>query len=937
MRSPLICCLLVLLMSSAANAATYPVTSTADTMATGTLRWAIDSANTNPGRDTITFALATTTIAPTGALPYLSDPSEAGTLIDGTTQTGYSGTPLVRLAGASAGDARGLFMNRSSNLVKALIITRFSQAGIDVGGGVDNAVIGCYVVSNGAEGINIWGGRRTQIGGVVAGAGNVISSNGSYGIDLSPGTSDNIVEGNFIGVNPSGASAAGNGSGGVLVMSPSNRIGGAVPGGRNVISGHSSSGIRLANVGAYHNVIEGNFCGVNASGSAAIPNETGISLWNASNNTIRANVCSGNSGRGISFESGCHDNTAAGNLIGTDATGAFGVSNRYDGVIIGTDCGGTQIGGTNAADRNIISGNGQNGIYLLSNTNVTICGNVIGILTNGTPLENGWQGIRMQFCRRVTVGGTNANARNVIAGNRNTGLEMYACVSNTIGHNYIGVNEMGAAVSNHQQGVLAQSGGGHAFFYNVISGNGTWGLELQAATNCTVRQNLFGTDPSGASACGNGNAGIFLNAGAAHNQIGGRWLDEGNVFSGNNLYGVRVQDATTVSNVFKGNRVGTDGSGFLAVPNDEGFWIYNAPFNTIGSTNADERNVISGNSIVGIDIMGTNSHHNLVIGNYIGVDATGVNELPNTSGGVYFYDASSNQVGGVGTGSVNRIACNGGSGIQVATGDSVGNLLVNNSIFHNGVLGIDLELGTPTSNDSGDSDGGPNRQQNFPVLISVSNNGSQIRVVWTLDSVSNQPFIIEFYGSRGPGRLGRGDGEYSLGSVGPLVMPASGLLGGTNLLTTPNPPPNFISALAHHADLHDTSEFSQRIMLDSDNDGMGDGYETTYFGGYTSGNPNDHLDGDPFSSLEEFWADTNPYDFASHLFIHSVGTSGNYAQVTAPCSRDRSYQLLVCTNLNAAPQVWAVRNSTFTYEGADGRFIVHTTNREMFRIRASIP
>ena len=203
MRSPLICCLLVLLMSSAANAATYPVTSTADTMATGTLRWAIDSANTNPGRDTITFALATTTIAPTGALPYLSDPSEAGTLIDGTTQTGYSGTPLVRLAGASAGDARGLFMNRSSNLVKALIITRFSQAGIDVGGGVDNAVIGCYVVSNGAEGINIWGGRRTQIGGVVAGAGNVISSNGSYGIDLSPGTSDNIVEGNFIGVNPS--------------------------------------------------------------------------------------------------------------------------------------------------------------------------------------------------------------------------------------------------------------------------------------------------------------------------------------------------------------------------------------------------------------------------------------------------------------------------------------------------------------------------------------------------------------------------------------------------------------------------------------------------------------------------------------------------------------------------------------------------------------
>ncbi len=939
MHSSLICFLLVLLLSAAANAATYTVTNNGDAATGGTLRWAITNANNNAGRDIIEFNLSgSTTISPASALPSLSDLSQEGTVIDGTTQPGYSDAPIVRLVGTNAGlGVSGLFMNTSSNVVKGLIVTMFRGSGISVGAGVDNLVSGCHVVSNASDGIYIWGGQRAQIGGASAAARNVISSNGSYGVSIQAGagTEQNVIEGNYIGVDPSGLTARGNRFDGVSISAPGNRVGGTDPGARNVISGNGYNGVYLSGINAHDNVIEGNYIGVNAGGTVAVANAmSGVQLWGgASSNTMSRNVLSGNVSYGIGFDEGCRGNSVLGNFIGTDAAGIGQVSNRYEGISIARNCGGTQIGGTNAGDRNVISGNGYRGIFMHANTGIVIRGNFIGVSTNGTRLGNGMQGIYMQYCKQIAVGGTNEDARNVIAGNY-IGLEMYFCVSNTVQRNYVGLNEAGAAVSNTWQGVYVEYGGGHDVSDNILSGNGTRGIELLATTNCVLKRNGVGTDPSGAARRGNGEAGLFLNGGAANNRVGGRWLDEGNVFSGNALYGIVVQDATTVSNVFRGNRVGADASGFLALPNDYGFWIYGAPYNAIGSTNADERNVISGNDIVGIDIVGANSHDNLVVGNYIGVDATGVSPLPNISGGIEFNVASSNQVGGAGTGSVNRIAYNGGSGVQVTAGD--GNLILNNSIFRNGVLGIDLGTGTPTANDSGDADGGPNRQQNFPVLVSVSNDGSQIRVVWTLDSVPSQPFIVEFYGSRGPGRLGRGDGDYSLGSVGPLVTPPAGLLGGTNVFPTPTMPPNFISALARHADLHDTSEFSQRIILDSDNDGMADGYEATYFGGYTGGAPDGQADGDQVPNIEEFWWDTNPIDYGSFPRVKSIAAAGTIL-LTAKCSRDRSYQLFVCTNLNAFPQLWVGRSELLTYEGEDGRFSIPATNRANFRIRATIP
>ena len=936
MRSPLSCLLAFLFLPLAANAATYPVTSTADTMATGTLRWAIYSATTNEGRDIITFALSSTTISPTGALPYLGDLSQAGTVIDGTTQPGYSGTPLVKLVGTNAGAAVGLYLATSSNIVKGLIITRFRGAGISVGDGEKNVLVGNHVVSNAENGIHIWGGHQAQVGGTSADLRNVISSNWNYGIRIDGSTWGNVLEGNYIGVDPSGSKALSNRFVGVLVMAPSNRIGGAAVGARNVISGNGSAGIMLSGADAYGNVVEGNYCGVNAAGNAAIPNVSGIQLAAASNNTIEGNVLSGNVNYGLHLQVACHGNTVAGNFIGTDAAGTAAVSNTYEGIVINADCGDNQIGGDDEAGRNVIAGNGYHGIYVSANTGLVIRGNYIGISTNGSRLANGMDGIILLNCARVTIGGTNDAARNMISGNGGAGIWMSGGVSNTVRYNTIGLNRAGTAVSNNTHGVYADSGRGHEISDNLISGNGQYGIYLQGATNCAVKRNRVGTDAAGASATPNRYAGLVLSDGSANNQIGGRWSDEGNVFSGNAIYGIMFPARCGTNNVIQGNRIGTDESGTTAVPNgSDGIDIEGATYTVVGSTNGSGRNVISGNVRTGIQMYSTNTHHNLVIGNYIGLDVTGTNELPNTSSGIYFYESSSNQVGGVMSGAVNRIAYNGGDGIQLGSGD--GNLLVNNSIYRNGVLGIDLGYGTPTANDVGDSDGGPNRQQNFPVLISVSNEGPQIRVVWTLDSVPSQPFIIEFYGSTGPGRLTRGDGEYSLGSVGPLVMPPVGLLGGTNVFPTPDPPPNFISALAHHADLQDTSEFSQRVMLDSDNDGMADGYEAIYFGGYTGGAPDGQADGDGVLNIEEFWWDTNPIDYGSFPCVKSIGSSGNFVQLTAKCSRDRSYQLFVCTNLNAVPQLWVGRPELLTYEGEDGRYSIPITNRANFRIRASVP
>src|SRR5262249_2858634 len=153
-------------------------------------------------------------------------------------------------------------------------------------------------------------------------------------------------------------------------------VGGTAAGARNVISGNSNVGVLLNGSG---NLVQGNFIGTDATGTTALPNVDGVFITSGGNtaggaapaagNTM---LCNTNYGSGIVGGSG---NLVQGNFIGTDATGTAALPNT-DGVLINSSSGNT-LGGAVAGASNLISGNTNYGVVLLSSGN-TIQGNRIG-------------------------------------------------------------------------------------------------------------------------------------------------------------------------------------------------------------------------------------------------------------------------------------------------------------------------------------------------------------------------------------------------------------------------------------------------------------------------------------------------------------------------------------------------------------------------------
>ena len=947
LRTVLVLTTLCLFRPATGTAATLTVTNNGDAATGGTLRWALKVAATNGQVDTIAFNLpASTTIAPTGNLPWISELA-TGLTIDGTTQPGYSGTPIVKLLGTNKAVTEGLVMQAENNTIKGLFITKFPGAGVTFMGGRSNAVKNCYVVSNVADGIYLSSTKFGTVGGTNAADRNVISTNGGNGIYLNGDDCySNTIAGNYIGTDATGLLPLGNLSDGVLVAAPSNQIGGRIAGARNVICGNGNGGVALASGVAAGNVIEGNYLGVNAGGTSAVPNTSGVRLYNASGNTIggwaagSGNVISGNLNYGVHFDGASSSNVVAGNYIGTDASGLLDVGNVLNGVEIGSSATGNRIGDEAAGGGNIISGNNLRGVDVNSCTGAIIQANWIGIGADGSRIANTLDGILLYRSAGVTVGGTNAGAGNVIAGNGNMGLYFDTCGSNAVLSNYIGLNAAGAAVNNTFAGVLAENSRGLTLNDNVIGGNPECGVSLYNTRDSKLARNRIGTDPAGTSARGNGQQGIYVWGGSSNIIIGGTYTNDGNTVCASGDTGIRIIDPSTTAISVKGNRIGCDVNGATSLPNASyGIEISSSSFNSIGSTNGPERNVISGNRSGGVRISFTNAHDNAIIGNYIGTDATGTNALGDRGGaGVAIAQgACGNRVGGFETGAGNRIAFNAGGGIWVENGSS--NFLAHNSIFRNMGLGIDLGSvpGLVTLNDHLDADTDGNGLQNFPVLGSVSNNGAQIKVTGSLDSNPSEAFTIELYGCTGPDRTGYGQGERPLTNF-TVNTPAGGVVNFTNSFPTPVPPPNFITALAHRSTTHDTSEFSQYIMLDSDGDGMADGYEYTYFGGITNGVAGADGDFDGCSNLAEFLADSDPTDSNSVRRITGLSISGTSFAIVAPASPERVYTLQSCTNLAATPQIWDVK-SAYETRTLDQITLNGTSvsNAAHFRLRAKLP
>ena len=143
---------------------------------------------------------------------------------------------------------------------------------------------------------------------------------------------------------------------------------------------------------------------------------------------------------------------------------------------------------------------------------------------------------------------------------------------------------------------------------------------------------------------------MIVGGGCSSNILGGNSSGARNIISGNTRVGVFLQDPGTTLNRVEGNYIGTDSDGVQPVPNGgDGIVIGGeAQSNTIGGAAPGAGNLISGNIGNGIQLQQVGTSVNQVLGNYIGTDRTGQVRLPNDDGVVLILGASNNIVGGVG-------------------------------------------------------------------------------------------------------------------------------------------------------------------------------------------------------------------------------------------------------------------------------------------------
>ena len=364
-----------------------------------------------------------------------------------------------------------------------------------VGNYIGTDAPGTKPLGNGNDGVDIDGGASgNTIGGTSSASANVISASKYAGVSIfsSPG---NLIAGNKIGTDWTGTQAIANGSGITLQGpggAPRTTIGGIAAGAGNVISGNTAEGISV--FGGDGILIQGNLIGMALGGKAALPNGTsGVYVQDSPRATIggavagAGNVISANLGNGLFVIGGSINCSITSNFIGTTTEGKPGFGNRLDGVVLNSGVTGATIGGTTDLARNVISGNIQRGVLILGANagGNLIRGNFIGTDVAGTvDLGNGWQGIEIIDSPGNTIGGTIDGARNIISGNDNRGILIQGinATGNLIHGNYIGIDVAGTTdLGNAWQGVEIWSprntvGGPTATDRNIISGNDNRGV-----------------------------------------------------------------------------------------------------------------------------------------------------------------------------------------------------------------------------------------------------------------------------------------------------------------------------------------------------------------------------------------------------------------------------------------------------------------------------
>jgi hypothetical protein len=705
------------LLQPRAEAAFFTVTTTADNgnnaaPTPGSLRQAIINANATAALDFIKFNIGSglKTIKPPTPLPTITQPI----YIDGTTQPGWSGPPLIEIDGSLAGaNAKGLYITGGGSTVRYIVVNRFSSDGIALATGSNNTIIGCFIGTdssgasdqgNGGNGISILSSSSNNAIGGISNLRNVISGNTGAGIYISSGANGNKIRRNFIGTNDGGTAAIGNSGYGININNSANNIigGTANAANINVISGNQR-GILITGVGANGNLIQNNYIGTNFDATADLGNvEGGIDLYGSGNTvggTVVAarNIISGNGTNGIYI--GGVGNLIKGNYIGTNKAGTAAIANGSFGIRM-IDAFNNTIGGTTPEERNLISGNVR-GLSLEGNTFAnTVLGNYIGTNFDGTAALGNTNGAGIALnAPSNTIGGLAAGAGNLISGNASGGITMSAAAEdNKIQGNLIGTDKAGtAAIPNGSYGIRMIGsnhnliGGTVSSGRNIVSGNGR-GISIEGGggTDNTITGNYIGVDINGTADLGNNGSGIEISGPA--NVIGGTAAGEGNVISGNSSNGIAITNGAGF-NLVRGNLIGTNKDGTAAIPNGSyGIRMIGVSNNTIGGTAAGARNLISGN-VRGMSIEGTSSTGNKVQGNLIGTNFNGNAALGNSGSGIEVGGVS-NLIGGDVAGARNIISGNLQGGIVISGSDVTDNKVQGNYI------GTDINGNTDVGNGS---------------------------------------------------------------------------------------------------------------------------------------------------------------------------------------------------------------------------------------------
>jgi parallel beta-helix repeat protein len=463
----------------------YLVTNTsASDEAEGSLPWALRQANLfSVGTpDIIEFSIP-------GTGPHTIQLSEELFLretvtIDGRTQPGYNGTPLIHIDANGSNTAFNLF-DGDDSLIAGLHITNFNSKAITTGVDADNAIIEDNWIGfreatpdwwrnmdqGGSQGKINYGDPYSIANGIVlVSSGNIIRNNVISGvhngvaIGFDPENvpsgwyvcQNNRIEYNIIGLAPNGMEAIGNNSDGVFLGAGAQQT--TIL--NNVLSANDSAGIEILHTTAINNMCGGNIIGLDIEGEHPHPNgEVGILVsFGASQNII-----GGEYGPNI-----ISANVIAGIVIGTPRAYFWGTNNTIEGNLIGTNADGTSIVQFSKP-------------ILLVERDIMISSQFMGIHIGGVRADDDelWTGELgysewNSSARPLTHSNTVLN--NVIAGSHAWGIYLSDTDSNTVEGNWIGVNitdeEELINLGNGVDGLILDAANANSVQHNTIMFNG---------------------------------------------------------------------------------------------------------------------------------------------------------------------------------------------------------------------------------------------------------------------------------------------------------------------------------------------------------------------------------------------------------------------------------------------------------------------------------